>query len=831
MGKNTINQNQAQGKQSYSLENIPRFFKELNNWVNWKIREVDGKRKKEPVDKAGYRIDITKPQNFLCYRQAYETLRQFPSLDGIGFALTPKGGLCCIDIDNAFTEEGLLKTQAWLVLKAIGTTYVEYSPSLKGLHVWVKATFNGGRKFKSSEGVGVEVYGRDHYMTMTGWHFGVAGYEHHPQVEAKQAEIEALVAELEQRGRLGGGSDKQTEQGQTSDRKKTTATGGATPVDATAPDWRSIDLDFDPIGVEDEKLIARIFASAQGAKFKALYLEGDLSAYGGDHSAADQALANILAWWTNGDTRQICRIFTSSILARDKWTNRKGDDYAARTIAKALQCADRSNPVEDFAGYQSDYQHQPGGEQDRGRERNDGDQTGGPYLNDTARKADKEQNQERPFEERQAEYKARFGRGRTEAFRRHLAEAANRQKIPTGIEALDDMLGGGLRPGLYMIQAMPSAGKTTLSYQIADNIAANGQDVLFYSLEMGEEEITAKSYSRITWERSGHNIRQAKSGLQLLDPEFYQHASAEDLAITENAIRQYEDTSGQHLIIMTDNDARTKPSDIANDIENHIAYTGNTPLVFIDYFQLLHPPLANGTDKQNADMNIVALKQLCRKYKIPIWAISSMNRGGYENPFGMASMKESGNLEFAGDVIMGLAFTDKNGTPTHKEQALMELDEATAYRVGLHIIKGRLIKTGPMKPGLVFFGAYNSFEPYDKRQDGKDDATIYEAAMDTLIFQLEEPHRQTGLSPRQIIRADGDQKHRSARAAILKTGLKAMSLEGLIKDAIERKRAYIDYGEGDGNNRPEILRATSTRKTPKGTRKDDGKDAEGGLFK
>ena len=81
-------------------------------------------------------------------------------------------------------------------------------------------------------------------------------------------------------------------------------------------------------------------------------------------------------------------------------------------------------------------------------------------LKDTAEEADKEQNQERPFEERQAEYKARFGRAQTEAYKRLLAERANRPRIPTGLKELDAILEGGLEPGLTILQAMPSAGSS-----------------------------------------------------------------------------------------------------------------------------------------------------------------------------------------------------------------------------------------------------------------------------------------------------------------------------------------------------------------------------------
>ena len=51
--------------------------------------------------------------------------------------------------------------------------------------------------------------------------------------------------------------------------------------------------------------------------------------------------------------------------------------------------------------------------------------------------------------------------------------------VPTGFEVLDKALGGGLPNELITLGATPSAGKTTLANQIADNIAKSGRNVLF----------------------------------------------------------------------------------------------------------------------------------------------------------------------------------------------------------------------------------------------------------------------------------------------------------------------------------------------------------------
>ncbi|MBO5440949.1 MAG: hypothetical protein J6A09_00075, partial [Alphaproteobacteria bacterium] len=48
------------------------------------------------------------------------------------------------------------------------------------------------------------------------------------------------------------------------------------------------------------------------------------------------------------------------------------------------------------------------------------------------------------------------------------------EHIPTGFSELDKLLGGGLAPGLIVLGAISSLGKSTFSLQVAQNIAKQG---------------------------------------------------------------------------------------------------------------------------------------------------------------------------------------------------------------------------------------------------------------------------------------------------------------------------------------------------------------------
>lgn len=105
-------------------------------------------------------------------------------------------------------------------------------------------------------------------------------------------------------------------------------------------------------------------------------------------------------------------------------------------------------------------------------------------------------------------------------FREHIKRGALFSAAGTGFEALDCALNGGLYPGLYIFGAVSSLGKTTLLLQIADNIAASGRDVLFFSLEQSRFELMSKSISRETLlfcREKRISVSNAKDNIQIAD--------------------------------------------------------------------------------------------------------------------------------------------------------------------------------------------------------------------------------------------------------------------------------------------------------------------------
>ena len=91
------------------------------------------------------------------------------------------------------------------------------------------------------------------------------------------------------------------------------------------------------LSTADRKLLSTARAASNGIEFALLYDKGDVSRHGGDDSAADLALGNLLAFYAGSDPARIDRLFRGSALMRAKWDEKRGAKlYSEITITKAL---------------------------------------------------------------------------------------------------------------------------------------------------------------------------------------------------------------------------------------------------------------------------------------------------------------------------------------------------------------------------------------------------------------------------------------------------------------------------------------------------------------
>ena len=284
-------------------------------------------------------------------------------------------------------------------------------------------------------------------------------------------------------------------------------------------------------------------------------------------------------------------------------------------------------------------------------------------------------------EKRQKEEEAYYGTsavtGLTE-FIEDIKRRHNKDCVSTGFQNLDDILDGGFYPGLYIIGAISSLGKTTFALQVADNAAKMGQDVLVFSLEMGKQELIAKSISRLSFQKCrtwGNELDFATTTRNLLNGKSL--TSKEGVDFLNECIKSYADYAGRIFYHIGIGDIGVEK--IKAVIARHIRITGRKPLVIIDYLQIIAPFDMRATDKQNTDKAVVELKRASRDYDVPIFAISSFNRENYTSPVNIASFKESGAIEYTSDVLMALQF--KGMDYIKKEDGKYEDEKSRTARI------------------------------------------------------------------------------------------------------------------------------------------------------
>ena len=280
----------------------------------------------------------------------------------------------------------------------------------------------------------------------------------------------------------------------------------------------------------------------------------------------------------------------------------------------------------------------------------------------------------------------------------------------TGFNRLDRAI--KITDGLYIIGAISSLGKTTFALQIADHIAESGRDVIIFSLEMSRKELIDKSICRMIFSDwiQGKNPRSILESNEIDNKTLNlgQIASPSALNIGEEKLAGLETKTGQYFSTIAkrtsiyESVGNVGINEIAERVNKYVYYSGNKPLVIIDYLQLLAPVDPHFTDKQNTDKNVLELKRLSRELEIPIIAISSLNRANYNEPISMAAFKESGAIEYSSDVLLGLQLAGAGDKDFDVDKAKNQ----EPRQIELKILKNRRGKTG---------GSIN-FEYYASRQ-------------------------------------------------------------------------------------------------------------------
>ncbi len=280
--------------------------------------------------------------------------------------------------------------------------------------------------------------------------------------------------------------------------------------------------------------------------------------------------------------------------------------------------------------------------------------------------------------------------------------------VPTGLDDLDERLGGLHKSDLVIIAGRPSMGKTALAtniaYYAAKKILDSGKksSIAFFSLEMSSEQLSTRILSEQSRIKS-NDIRRGKVSEEEFNRLIESSRNIHELPL-------YIDETPAITISTLSNRAR------------RIKRLFGLDLIVVDYIQLM----TTGSKRFDGRVQEISeitqgLKALAKELGVPVLALSQLSRAVEQRDDKkpqLADLRESGSIEQDADVVMFVFREEyylerkepKLGTIEHGEwQAKMNEILGTADII---IGKQRHGPTGNVK--VEFEGIYTKFKNASK---------------------------------------------------------------------------------------------------------------------
>lgn len=261
--------------------------------------------------------------------------------------------------------------------------------------------------------------------------------------------------------------------------------------------------------------------------------------------------------------------------------------------------------------------------------------------------------------------------------------------VPTGIEAIDDLLGGGFQPAtLATLGAPPAGGKTLIAQWLMETMAQKKQDFtcLYFCGEMSREQLQARSVSRVLFEH-GKDF----SALDVLN----------DVQGTRDGVAMYEHDIAGRVAYFRERDMEIIQGIIQKGVKYNLKHGRPAPYIVIDYLQIMQ--VQSRDEQERLDKIMGILKDIAVKARTVVIVITSQNRESNKN--GVVSMftgRGSSGIEYGADLCLSLVNTD-----TLDKSFEGESDDS---HKSLVLTKGRFIEKNKRKD-FDFDGAHSYFKP------------------------------------------------------------------------------------------------------------------------
>lgn len=209
----------------------------------------------------------------------------------------------------------------------------------------------------------------------------------------------------------------------------------------------------------------------------------------------------------------------------------------------------------------------------------------------------------------------------------------------TGIEAVDNILGGINSTDIVVVAGRPGTGKTEFSLTLTRNIAKNNGSVLFFSLEMGNFQLIDRLLSAV----GGVGVKKLRNPQELDDLDYNRLTNA----ITDICEQKvyFVDRGG------------LSADEICAITERHLSDVGSLSAIVIDYLGLMDHKQGNNINLTQAIANSMSkLKTFSKNFNIPIILLCQLNREvdsrAVKRPAN-SDLRDSGSIEQdASQIIM-----------------------------------------------------------------------------------------------------------------------------------------------------------------------------------
>jgi replicative DNA helicase len=256
--------------------------------------------------------------------------------------------------------------------------------------------------------------------------------------------------------------------------------------------------------------------------------------------------------------------------------------------------------------------------------------------------------------------------------------------VPTGFADVDQMTSGLQEGDLIIVAGRPSMGKTAFALNMAEHVAVeNRLPVAVFSMEMAGTQLAMRMLGSVG-RLDQHKLRTAR----LTD---------EDWSRLTHAVGKLHDAP----IHIDETPALNSLELRARARRLHRQY-GKLGLIVIDYLQLM--AAAREGENRATEISEISrsLKGLAKELKVPVIALSQLNRSLEQRPNKrpvMSDLRESGAIEQDADLILFI-YRDEVYNPDSPDKGKAE------------IIIGKQ-RNGPIGTvALTFLGQYTRFENF-----------------------------------------------------------------------------------------------------------------------